>query len=299
MASDNGLAGLAALSAKVRSERRILVERLKAFEKKLLEAAEGIGCYAYSKSVTLSTWDHEESGFSGGKAGWLAFDGEKLTVRTESYSDSGQESKYDEQDLDRVPPGWLIQLSAPRILDSLVVNISKTLEEEHTLFATANEWLTKFVAVEKALIDGDLEENFEQHPNLLESWQKARKTVESDPEDSITRSCSHLETVLKACLKQLGDTGYETLSVDKLNSRVMRKLRDAGIVDGGALQALTGLGTIFHGIATIRNSSSTAHGRIGGYFPPGIDVAQFINHLAGCGSAFVLRQTAKILEGKG
>jgi hypothetical protein len=298
MASIDGLAGLAALSAKVKSERRILLERLKSFEKKLLEAAEGTGCFVYSKSVTLSTWDHEDSGFSGGMAGWLAFDGHKLTVRTESYSDSGQDSKYDVQDLDSTPPSWLILLSAPRILDSLVLNISKTLEEEHTLFATANEWLTKFVAMEKAIIDGDLEENFEQHPNLLESWQKARKTVESDPEDSITRSCSHLEAVLKACLEQLGDVGYETLPVDKLNSRVVRKLRDAGVVEGGALQSLTGLGTIFHGIGTIRNSSGTAHGKIGGYSPPGVDIAQFINHLAGCGSAFVLKQTAKILKGK-
>lgn len=297
MESSAGMVGLVALSSKVRGERRILLERLKSFEKKLLESAEELGCFASSKHVTLYTWDHEESGFSGGEVGWLFFDGVKLTVRTESYSDDGRDSKYDDLDLDTVRPRWLVLLSAPKILDSLVANIFKVLEDEHILFATANEWLTKFVAVEKAAIDADLEENFAHHPSLLESWQKARKEVENDPENSIARSCSHLETVLKACLKQLGDIGYETMPVDKLTSRVVKKLRDAGIVDKGALHSLTGLGTIFHGIGTIRNSSSTAHGKNAGYSPPGIDVAQLINHLAGTGSAFVLKQTEKILRG--
>lgn len=297
MASSDGLAGLAVLSAKVRAQRRTLLERLKSFEKKLLESAEGLGCVGSSKYVTLSTWDHEESGFSGGQVACLFFDGVKLSVRTESYSDGGQESKYGDQDLDSVHPGWLVQLSAPKILDSLVADISRILEDEHILFATANEWLTKFVATEKAVIDADLEEHFEVHPSLLESWEKARRVIESDPEDSITRSSSHLETVMKACLKQLGDTGYETLPVDKLSSRTVKKLRDTGIVDGGVLQCLTGLGTIFHGIGTIRNFSSTAHGKNDGYSPPGVDVAQLINHLAGCCSAFVLKQTEKILKG--
>lgn len=298
MVSSDGLAGLAALSAKIKNERRLLLDRLKSFEKKLLESAEGLGCCGSSKSVTLSSWDHEESGVSGGRAGWLFFDGVKLTVRTESYSDSGHESDYDDYGLDAVQPGWLVLLSAPKILDSLVADISRILEEEHIVIATANEWLTKFVEAEKGAIDTDLEEHFEQHPSLLESWQKARRAVESDPEDSITRSSSHLETVLKTCLKQLGDSGYETLSVDKLTSRAVKRLRDAAILDEGALQSLTGLGTIFHGIGTIRNSSSTAHGKNDDYSPPGVDVAQLINHLAGSGSAFVLKQTEKILKGK-
>lgn len=296
MASGDGFAGLKALSAKVKNERRLLLERLKAFENKLFESSEGLDCYGSSTSVTLSTWDHEESGISGGVVGWLFFDGKKLWVRTEAYSDSGHESDYSEHEIDSVEPRWLVLLSTPKILDSLIANISRILEDEHTLTATANEWLTEFVEAEKALIDADLEDHFEKHPSLLESWQKARKAVEVDPEDSIARSCSHVETVLKACLKQLGDVGYEAAPMQNLNSRIAKKLLDAGTLNKGAMQALTGIGTIFHGIGTLRNSSSTAHGKNDGYTPPGPDLAQLINHLAGACSAFVLKQTEKVVQ---
>lgn len=297
MAGGDGFTGLKALSAKVKNERRVLLERLKAFENKLLESSEGLGCFGSSTSVTLSTWDHEESGISGGLAGWLHFDG-KLTVRTEAYSDSGHESDYSDREIDTVQPRWLALLSTPKILDSLIENISRILEAEHTLTATANQWLTEFVEAEKAVIDADLEEHFEKRPSLLESWQKARKAVEVDSEDSIARSSSHVETVLKACLKELGDAGYENLTVQALTSRTVRKLRDSGMLDEGALQSLTGIATIFHGIGTLRNSSSTAHGKNEGYTPPGSDLAQLINHLAGAGSAFVLKQTEKVVQGQ-
>lgn len=297
MANSDGLRKLASASAKVRVQRRMLLERLKSFEIKLLESMEGLNCCGTSKYVTLSTWDHEESGLSGGKIGWLFFDGEKLSVRTQCYSDTGQEANYEDWNLDSAQVGWLARLSAPIILNSLVVDISMSLEDKHNLFATANEWLNEFVETEKSVIDADLNEHFKLNPTLLDSWQKARSVVESDPEDSITRSSSHLETVLKTCLKQLGDTGYETMSVDKLSSRAVKKIRDSGVIDGGALQSLTGLGTVFHGIGTTRNSSSTAHGKNEGYLPPSVDVAQLINHLAGVGSAFILKQTGKILKG--
>lgn len=296
MASGDGFAGLKALSAKVKNERRLLLERLKAFENKLLDSSEGLGCFGSSTSVTLSTWDHEESGISGGLVGWLFFDGEKLKVRTEAYSDSGHESDYDDRELDTVEPRWLALLSTPKILDSLIDNISRVLEDEHILTATANEWLTEFVAAEKAMIDADLEEQFAHHPSLLESWQKARDAVEVDPEHSIARSSSHVETVLKACLKQFGDIGYENLTVQTLTSRTVRKLRDSGMLDEGASQSLAGIGTIFHGIGTLRNSSSTAHGKNDGYTPPSSELAQLINHLSGAGSAFVLKQTEKVVQ---
>ncbi|WP_236166331.1 abortive infection family protein [Pseudomonas juntendi] len=297
MGKSDGMAGLAALSAKVKNERRILLERLKAFEKELFGLMDGLGCRGSSGNVTVLSWEHEESGVSGGRVAWLHFNGAKLMVRANSYSDyGGHDSEIDEYELNEVDPGWLVLLSSPECLDSLVEDISGTLKNEQILFSSANEWLTRFVAAEKAEIDADLAEQFKEHPTLLESWQKARAVVESDPEDSIARSSSHLETVLKACLKQLGDTGHETMPVDKLTARMVKKLRDATSVEGGVLQSLSGLGTIFHGVGTTRNSSSTAHGKNEGYSAPEVEVAQLINHLAGAGSAFILKQTERVLK---
>lgn len=296
MGKNDGMAGLAALSARVKNERRILFERLKAFEEKLLGLMDGLGCRGSSKHVTVSMWEHEESGLSGGSVAWLFFNGTRLMVRTSTFSDYGDDPKQNDYELDAAELSWLALLSGPEYLDSLVADISDTLEEEHTLFSSANEWLTKFVAAEKAEIDADLAEGFEQYPTLLESWQKARAVVESDPEDSIARSSSHLETVLKACLKQLGDAGYETEPLVKLINRVGNKLHDGQTVDTGALQMLGGLKGIFHGIGTVRNSSSTAHGKNEGYSAPGVEVAQLINHLAGAGSAYILKQTEMVLK---
>lgn len=296
MADKDGMAGLADLSAKVKRGRQVLLSQLKLFESKLLDFSGGLGCSGNSKTVTISTWHHEESGFSGGHVAWLFFDGVKLLVRTEGYSDSGHDFSHENHELDMAKPSWLALLSAPEYLESLVADLSRTLAEENCRYASANQWLTEFVTAENEVIDRDLEASFSPYSVLLESWGKARASVVSDPEDSIARSCAHLETVIKACLKRLGDTGYETEALVKLINRVGNKLHDGQAVDSGVLQMLGGLKGIFHGIGTIRNSSSTAHGKNEGYTVPGVEVAQLINHLAGVGSAFLLKKAEMIAK---
>ncbi|MGY2135862.1 abortive infection family protein [Pseudomonas reactans] len=296
MANNDGLTGLAALSAKVKGERQKLLDHLKAFDKKLVESAGGLGCRGSSKSVTLEHWEIEDIGVSGGSTGWLSFTGERLIVRVERFADGSPEPDWNDYELAEIKPDWVLLLSTPAILESLVADILRNLEEEHITISTTNDWLTDFVSAEKAAIDSDIKKRFEHHPTLLESWQKAQKTVEVDPEDSIARSSSHVETVLKACLKELRDTGYETLPLQNLTSRTTKKLHEAGMLNEGAKQSLAGIGTIFHGIGTLRNSSSTAHGKNDGYTPPGPDLAQLINHLSGACSAFVLKQTAKVFK---
>ena len=298
MAKNVVLTGLAALSTKVKGERQRLIDRLKTFDKKLLDSSGGLGCCGSSKSLTLDHWEIEDIAVSGGTTGWLFFNGERLIVRVERFADGWPEPEWNECELAEIKPEWLLLLSTPEILESLVADITRSLEEEHITISTTNAWLTEFVSAEKAAIDSDIEKQLEHHPTLLESWQKAQKAVEVDPEDSIARSSSHGETVLKACLKQLRDTGYEALTMQSLISRTAKKLHEAGTLNEGAKQSLIGIGTIFHGVGTLRNSSSTAHGKNDGYTPPGSDVAQLINHLSGACSAFVLKQTESILKGK-
>ncbi|MGJ7513631.1 abortive infection family protein [Pseudomonas baetica] len=298
MANNDGLSRLASLTTKLKNERRLLLEKLEALEKKLVDSMGELGCYGTSNSVMLESWFYEESDRAGTTTGWLAFDGSKLIVRTEKYEDGWPEPDWNEYSLKEISPEWQVLLSRPVVLESLIDNISSQLEAEHDTITNTNERLTEYVAAEKAAIDADLEQHFEQHPTLLESWQKAQKAVEVDPEDSIARSCSHAETVMKTCLKQLGDTGYEGDAVQGLTSRVVKKLRGAGCLDEGSLQSLKGISTIFHGIGTLRNSSSTAHGKNAGYTPPTPVLAQLVNHLSGAGSAFVLKQTEKVVQGE-
>ncbi|TDF82001.1 abortive infection family protein [Pseudomonas sp. H9] len=298
MARNDGLAELAALSAKVKGERQRLLDGLRAFEKKLVVSSDGLGWCGSSQYVTLEQWTYEQRDDNSVLIGWLFFDGTKLTVRTEDHMSGWDDPICRDYEIDEANLEWLLMLSTPEKLESLVASMLRGLEEERITFSTANERLTEFVSAEKAAIDSDIQEQFQHQPTLLESWQKAQKAVEVDPEDSIARSCSHAETAMKTCLKQLGDTGYETLPVHTLTSQVVKKLREAGTLDEGALKSLNGIGPIFHGVGTLRNSSSTAHGKNDGYTPPGPDVAQLINHLAGACSAFLLKQTEKVLKEK-
>ncbi|PKA72872.1 hypothetical protein ATI02_5973 [Pseudomonas baetica] len=248
---DHGLSRLASLTTKLKAERRLLLEKLDAFEKKLVESMGELGCYGTSNSVMVESWFYEETDRAGTTNAWLVFDGSRLIVRTEQYEDGWPEPDWDTHFLKDVKPEWQVLLSAPHVLESLIDNLFSTLEAEHDTIASTNALLTEFVAAEKAAIDTDLEQEFDKHPSLLESWQKARKAVEVDPEDSIARSCSHVETVMKSCLKQLGETGYETMTVQALTSQTVKKLRSAGALDEGAAQSLSGITTIFHGIGTV------------------------------------------------
>ena len=111
-------------------------------------------------------------------------------------------------------------------------------------------------------------------------------------------SYSHLETVLKGCLKSLGETGYQKDAIEKLGSKVLDKLKRSEVIDEATSQMLRGVSTFFLGVATIRNAKSASHGKDDEYVPPTTDLAQTVNHLAGVASVFVMKQTKIYLKNK-
>ncbi|MGE8059490.1 hypothetical protein [Pseudomonas sp. NPDC089547] len=96
MANNAGLTGLAALSAKVKGERQRLLDRLTAFDKKLVEYSGGLGCCGSSKGVTLEHWEIDDIGASGGSVGWLFFSGERMIVRVERFADGWAEPDWND-----------------------------------------------------------------------------------------------------------------------------------------------------------------------------------------------------------
>ncbi|MBC3492454.1 hypothetical protein [Pseudomonas taiwanensis] len=150
--------------------RKRLLAELKAFEAKLLESSDGIDCSGSSVAVSLYHWSTEEHDVSGAVYGWLFFNGEKLVVRTESATDSWPDPDGKDYELGDVTSEWQVLLSKPEIFASLVGSMSKSLEVEHVTISTTNEWLTKLVTEEKAVIDSEIQEQFDNRPNLLESW---------------------------------------------------------------------------------------------------------------------------------
>lgn len=290
--SDDGFANLASASAKVRNEHRLLLEGLRSFERKLLDLVSGIRCQAESDIFTFEEFTDSEGDVYGIIEGYLCFDGKELSIGSkEEPSHTWEPAYWSICSLEKAGVEWQRKVSDQNVLDSLVANLLVNINAEYDKTALVVQSLTQFVTIEKAEIDADLDEIFNNDTKLLSSWMKARKTFLADPELCITLSYSHLETVLKSCLKSLGETGYQKDSIEKLGSKVLDKLKRSSVIDDATSQMLRGVSTFFLGIATIRNAKSASHGKDAEYTPPTSDLAQTVNHLAGIASVFIMKQT--------
>lgn len=298
--SDDGFAELAARSVRVRNEHRLLLEGLKSFEHKLVELVGGLNCTGASDYVTFEEFFDHEDEIIGHTFGILFFDGKELWVNYVEEPNPGYEedSRWEYKPIEKISADWQRKVSDQKVLDSLVGKLLISLDAEYEKTAPVVKSLGQFVTLEKAEIDSDLDDLFSGSAKLLESWMKARGCVLTDPELSITLSCSHIETVLKACLKSLGETGYQKDAIEKLGSKVLDILKKSSVIDEATSQMMRGVGTIFLGVGTIRNAQSVSHGKDDEYTPPTSDLAQTVNHLAGVASVFVMKQTDLVLKGR-
>lgn len=80
--SNDRFAVLAARSAQLRNEHRLVLEGLRAFQQKLVELVAGLGCGGNSHTITLDEFTDSENEVTGCVLGYLAFDGKELWVAT-------------------------------------------------------------------------------------------------------------------------------------------------------------------------------------------------------------------------
>jgi len=293
--SDDGFAELAARSEKIRNEHRLLLEGLKSFEQKLVDLVGGLNCTGVSEYVTFEEYFDHEDEIIGHVFGVLFFDGKELWVNYKEEPHPGyEESRWEYKPMDKIPTDWQRKVSDPKVRDSLIANLLISLDAEYEKTAPVVQSLSQFMTIEKAHIDSDLDELFSSSQELSDSWLKARKLVLADPDLSISLSCLHIETVLKGCLKKLGEKEYESYAVDKLMKRLLGVLRRSSIISPAISEMLQGVGTMCHGIGTLRNDA--AHGKDEGYVPQIPDIAQTLNHLAGVVSVFSMNQTENALK---
>ncbi|MBJ2280183.1 abortive infection family protein [Pseudomonas sp. MF6767] len=295
--SDDGFAELAARSEKVRNEHRLLLEGLKSFEQKLVDLVGGLNCTGVSEYVTFEEYFDHEDEIIGHVFGVLFFDGKELWVNYKEEPHPGfEEARWEYKPVEKISTDWRRKVSNPKVLDSVVANLLISLDAEYEKTAPVVQSLSQFMTIEKAEIDSDLDELFSGNAKLLESWMKARKAVQTDPEQSITLSCSHVETVLKGCLKVLGATEYETLAIEKLARKTLNMLKADNTIDTVTAEMVQGAITMSKSIGETRNFKSSSHGKSEGYVPPSADLAQLANHLAGVVSVFVMKQTDRVTK---
>lgn len=296
--SEERIAELAAQSARVRSENLLLIQGFIALEEKILNLVYGLNVSGNSATVVFDEILDLEGEPIGHTACYLAFTSKKLMVGWKQVPRPSEENYWSLSSLESADLEMLRLLSAQPILDSLIEDIGNNLEIIFKKTAPVVKSLNQYLVIENTEIDSDLDALFSDNTRLLTSWLKARKAVQTDPELCITLSCSHAETVLKGCLKSLGETGYHKDALERLASKVLDKLKKSSVIDEATSQMMKGVATFFLGVATIRNAKSASHGKDEDYIPPSADLAQTVNHIAGVASVFIMKQTSMHLKNK-
>lgn len=261
-----------------------------------MDLVEGLGCGGNSETIAFDEIVDQEEEPIGHTACYLAFTGRELKIGWKEVPRPSEFDYWTLCSLEEAGTDMQRRVSDTKVLNSLVADLLQNLDREFLKTASVVQSLAQFVTVEKAVIDADLDSLFSNNSKLLDSWLKARKLVLPDPDQSISLSCTHIETVLKSCLKTLGEEGYDSYSVEKLLKRLLGVLRDSSTIGPAASEMLQGVGTVFHGIGTLRNE--TSHGKDDGYVAQPPELAQTVNHLAGVASVFVMKQTNLVLKNR-
>ena len=131
---------------------------------------------------------------------------------------------------------------------------------------------------------------------------KARSEALTDPSNSVTRSCAHLETVMKRCLLELGsgaETDIEKLTAANLSRDLCRKLRESLPFKEGLQDLLQGADRAVKAIGVLRNQYGSAHGPSSSRQRVTVAEAQAANRIAGALAALFVDLTQQTKDHPG
>lgn len=237
-------------------------------EKDLVEALANLPAYGSSEDVTLEWIGADDSWY-----GHLSFANGKLSVAYRSSEDdyfeqlSGvpeEDQSYSIKPLNSVSLDWIQRLANDKIINSLLADLSKRLEELndsslksiHAIEKTLNSQISTTSKDSEFFLSETSEEK------LLKDWQSAREQIYIDPSESITRSSSYLESV---CRKILNDLNVPLPKKKDISSLVSACVNALGLssdstAENDLKQLIGGVKGIFQAIGSLRTHFGTAHG---------------------------------------
>jgi hypothetical protein len=278
--------------------------RAEDFEKKLLEAIGDYKVYARANDVNL-----ESIGPDDWRYGYLYFGGTALWVASRTTEDDlsdhlngvpEEHQSYKSIQLSKSNVEWIKKLLTKKNCDRLVFEIEKSL--------TADIDGTQEVANEiEALHDSRITEVNKDASNALRElssdnlnrlWVRARASIETDPDMSITESSSFLESL---CRKMLDDRGLP-LPNKKDMQNYLKELTKMSLMapDSEARQDLkvviSSLKGVMQSIATLRTHHGSAHGSSEDDYKPTPEMARLANSTAATISTFLIHTHLKMLK---
>lgn len=283
-------------ASSIRAKRGEVYKKLLEFESELKEALQDIPLYAQSNNITLESIGPDDSIY-----GYLCWSSGKLMIAYRSTEQDIEDSinnnyyeyqTYSVKSLESSSIEWLELVSSERVVNSLISSMNNRLEgvEEQANNYTV---VDKIINTESAILSKKVSEELEilGDRNLLENWSKARNCIQTDPPDSIAKTCSYLEAVCRKIISEQEISQPTQKDVSSL-IRVVIDNFNAPIDDLANEEIKSLLGNIkgiVGAIGKLRTDFGTAHGDAPGKNKLGADQARLINDIGGAVSSFLLK----------
>ena len=290
---------LQSLAVQLSQSQKVVSQALFDLEAELKTRLGGISIWGESCNVDLEMLDEDEWRY-----GHLFYDGAGLQIASRTTFDDMEDAFHDVpserqvftiQSLANSRSSWYIKLSEEKVIATLLSNIEKNIEEKLSETQQAASSLDRILKTEVSAIDKDAREVLADYSGLLGQWLKARTSVETDPADSITRSCSYLES---ACRLVIEDSQQSLPAVKDISNLVKTALTCLQLDsypenESDVKQLVGGVKSIFSSVGAIRTHIGTAHGSSPGDKDADAVTAQLVNNAAAAVSIFLLRHHKK------
>jgi hypothetical protein len=284
----------------IKAKRGEVYKKLLEFESELEEALRDIPLYAQSSSITLDSVGPDDSIY-----GYLCWSSGKLAIAYRSteqdFEDSinnqyEEDKTYSVKSLASSSIEWLELISSKRVLNSLIKSINDKLEsiEEQTNNYTI---IDEIINTESSIISKKVSEELEKDgdKNLLENWTKARNCIQTDPPDSIAKTCSYIESVCRKIISEKDISQPTQKDVSSLIRVVIDNydLPEDALANEEIKNLLGNIKGIVGAIGKLRTDFGTAHGDAPGKNKLGADQARLINDIGGAVSSFLLKSITR------
>jgi hypothetical protein len=286
---------LRGLTNEVMGKEQELRTCFKDLEQSLKDATSGVGIQGHSENCLLEPYGDDDAYY-----GYLYFDADGLGVafRTReedmemAFNTEPWEPIYRLQGLDKCSAKWLRALAVPKVVESLITNITSRSEEELASMSTAVQALAATTNlplqdVGTGLVQAAKDLTFDA---VIKDWNKAQSALATDPPDATTRACSLVETVCKHILdvKKVPLPAKET--VQQLYGAAARALTLAPEQQtSDDLRIIAGsMHGLVNGIGALRTHAGSAHGKVPGHHPIEFPQARLAVNAAGVLATFLL-----------
>jgi hypothetical protein len=187
---------------------------------------------------------------------------------------------------------WLERLSSEKSLQSLFNNLDNRLDQLSDAADASVEAMNKIFEHQAAEVNDDAVTALSTEGNeaLLKEWSKARSLIAMDPEESITRSSSYLESI---CKKILADLDVQIPSNYTMLPLISECIKQLGLSEDKKasdvlIQLFGNLKGLFQSVGAVRSNFGSAHGFAPGDYKMGEHYARLINNAAATASTFLL-----------